>query len=317
MSAKATDQFGAGVGFVLLATLGWSLSGVFVRILEHMNSEPINGWQINCWRGYWMALSLFCYLVLRYGRDLPHRIRQIPPVALWTSALCFAIGTTFYVTSLTLTSTATVSVIGAMSPLVTALLSRWITGERPGVLTWAAALMALAGAAIIGRDALSTGNLTGALTSFAVPVTFAVQTLLLRRYRHLDMMPAISIGGLLAFAGAGLAPLVINRLGLSVQPMATGFDIDIASLMVLGLMGPLQLALPLIFYGIGARSVQGVTLALLSMLDAILNPLWPWLLFNEVPGHETLIGGAVILGAVLLSILGGRIQAYSRRLSTR
>lgn len=317
MSEKTADEFGTGVGFVLLATLGWSLSGLFVRLLEYMNPEQINGWQINCWRGYWMALALFCYLVLRYGSDLPNRIRQIPAIALWTSALCFATGTTFYVTSLTLTTTATVSVIGAMSPLVTALLSRWITGERPGMLTWAAAIMALAGAAIIGRDAFGNGNLAGALTSFAVPVTFAVQTLLLRRYRHIDMMPAIGIGGFIAFVGAGFAPVLINGLGLSAQPLTIGFDIDIASLMVLAVMGPVQLALPLIFYGIGARSVQGVTLALLSMLDAILNPLWPWLLFNEVPGRETVIGGAVILGAVLLSILGGRIQAYSRRLSTR
>ncbi len=317
MESQRHDQFGTGVGFVLLATLGWSLSGLFVRLLQHMNPEGISGWQINCWRGYWMALALFCYLVLRYGRSLPDRIRQIPPAALWTSALCFATGTTFYVTSLTLTSTATVSVIGAMSPLVAALLSPWIAGEKPGFLTWIAAILALAGAAIIGRDAFTSGNLAGALTSFAVPVTFSVQTLLLRRYRHLDMMPAIGIGGFLAFVGAGIAPLVINTFGLSAQPLTIGFDIDIASLLVLGFMGPVQLALPLIFYAIGARSVQGVTLALLSMLDAILNPLWPWLFFNEVPGRETVIGGSIILGAVLLSILGGSIHAYSRRLSTR
>ncbi len=306
------NNFSTGVGFVLLATLGWSLSGLFVRFLPHLSV-----WQINCWRGYWMGIALFCYLVARYGSDLPIRMRQIPTVALWTSALCFALGTTFYVASLTLTSTAAVSVIGAMSPLVAALLSPWITGEKPGLWTWIAAFIALAGAAFIGWDGLRHGNILGMITSFAVPFTFALQTLLLRRYRSLDMMPAIAIGGLLACVGAAIVPLIFNILGVGDGQLVSGFDIDLPSLGVLMIMGPVQLSIPLVFYAIGARSVQGVTLSLLSMFDAILNPLWPFLVFGERPDQLTLIGGGIILGAVLLSIVGGHIHAYSRRLSTR
>jgi drug/metabolite transporter, DME family len=312
MTERTEDHFGTGVGFVLLATLGWSLSGLFVRFLPHLNV-----WQINCWRGYWMAVALICYLVARYGADFPIRVRQIPRQALWTSAICFALGTTFYVASLTLTTTATVSVIGAMSPLVAALLSPWITGEKPGFLTWIAASLALVGAAVIGWDGLRSGHVLGIITSFAVPFTFALQTLLLRRYRTLDMMPAIALGGILAFVGAGFAPLLLNAIGLANLRHTTGFDIDLQSLGVLMLMGPVQLAIPLIFYGIGARSVQGVTLALLSMIDAVLNPLWPLLVFGEIPDRLTVIGGCIILGAVLLSIFGGHINSYSRRLSTR
>jgi drug/metabolite transporter, DME family len=71
-------------------------------------------------------------------------------------------------------------------------------------------------------------------------------------------------------------------------------------------MGPLQLAVPAIFYTLGARSVSAVTLSLIVMLDAVLNPLWPWLILGERPGHAALVGGAVIVGAVLISIFGGR-----------
>jgi drug/metabolite transporter (DMT)-like permease len=317
MTLQSRDHLGAGVGFALLATLGWSLSGLFVRLLP-----GLTGWQINCWRGYWMAIGLLCFLVVMYGNTLVDRIRQIPAVALWTSAVCFAVGTTFYVTSLTLTTTATVSVIGAMSPLVTGLLSPWITGEKPSLITWIAACFALIGALVIGYEGFTTGNVAGIITSFGVPFTFALQTLLLRRYRSIDMMPAICVGGFLSFLGGALFSYIhgdIMRLfGVASASVVQGaFSVDFRSMFILMLMGPVQLSIPLVFYAKGARHVPAITLALLSMLDAVLNPFWPWLFVNEIPGAASVAGGAIILGAVLFSVLGGQLHSYSRRIATR
>jgi drug/metabolite transporter (DMT)-like permease len=313
MMAEQREESIQGIGFVLLATLGWSLSGLFVRFMPELNS-----WQINCWRGYWMAAALVCYLVYTYGTDLPARIRAIPRFALWASAICFAIGTTFYVTSLTLTNVATVAVIGAISPLVTGLLSPWITGERPNLLAWISAAAAIVGSVYIGfhtNDDATSGNthhVAGFFTSLGVPLTFALQTLLLRRYRALDMMPAIALGGFLAFLGCGILGIIFGD-----ADSGGGFSVSLRSLGILMIMGPLQLSLPLIFYGIGARSVPAITLAILSMLDALLNPLWPWLFGYETPPVTSIYGGAIILGAVLLSIFGGHLHAYARRMSTR
>ena len=111
--------FGVGVLYVLIANFGWSLSGLFVRLMP-----GLSGWQINCWRGFWMAVALLCYSVLRYGPETGKIFGSIPGWAMFWSALCFAAGTTFYVTSLTLVPTATVSVIGATSPLFAGLLSK-------------------------------------------------------------------------------------------------------------------------------------------------------------------------------------------------
>jgi drug/metabolite transporter, DME family len=69
------------------------------------------------------------------------------------------------------------------------------------------------------------------------------------------------------------------------------------------------LSIPLIWYGMGAKSVPAITLSLIAMLDAVLNPLWPWLVVGEVPERAAFIGGAIIIGAVLISILGGRSSA--------
>jgi len=299
MTARS-HSYGTGITFVLLATLGWSLSGIFVRLMP-----GLDGWQINCWRGYWMAVTLLMYLVAVYGRDTAAKFRAIPLVALAVSAGFFAIGSTLYVTSLTLVSTATISVIGASSPIFTGLLSPWITGEKPGLAAWAAALLAMVGVGIIAWDGLEGGRIVGIIVSVLVPMSFAGQTLALRRYRNVDMVPAICVGGFLTFFAAGILGFFFGHSG-------GGFDVSPGNVLILSLMGPLQLSLPLIFYVFGARSVPAVTLSLVVMLDAVINPLWPWLFLGETPGKAAFIGGAVIIGAVVMSILGGRWMARVR-----
>jgi drug/metabolite transporter (DMT)-like permease len=292
------QSFGRGVFYVLLAVLGWSLSGVFVRFLP-----DLTGWQINCWRGYWMAVALLIYLVAIYGRDTPRRFAEIPWKGMVGAAFFFAFGSTLYVTSLTYASTAVVSVIGALAPIFTGLMAPWIIGERAGISAWIAAGMALVGVAVIGWDGLASGTLTGLVIALGVPICFAGQTVMLRRYRAHDMMPAICVGGFATFLIAGA--------------VGGGFHVTLYEVLILALMGPVQLAIPLIFYGKGARSVPAVALSLIVMLDVILNPLWSWIGVGEEPGLSAFIGGAIIIAAVMLCILGERVFAFRAGLAAR
>ncbi len=287
------QSYGTGVVFVLLATLGWSLSGVFVRIMP-----GLDGWQLNCWRGYWMAVALMIYLVAVYGRGALRKFGEIPRVALFASALFFALGSTLYVTSLTMVGTATVSVIGATSPLFAALLSPWVTGERPGFEAWISAGLALLGVAVIAWDGLEAGGRSlGLFLSICVPMAFAGQTLALRRYRNVDMVPAICLGGILSFFIAGI-------MGFTAGHVGGGFNVGFREVLLLAAMATLQLAIPLVFFIRGARSVPAVTLTLISMLDAVINPFWPWIFVGENPGRAAFIGGSIIVGAVLISVFG-------------
>lgn len=298
----ATPGYGAGVIYVLLATAGWSLAGVFVRFMP-----GLDGWQINCWRGFWMSVFLLAYLVVVYGRDTGRKFREIPLFALIATAAFFTAGSTLYVTSLTLAGTATVSVIGALSPIFTGLLSPWITHERPSLASWFAAFMALAGVGVIAWDNVSAGNLIGILVPLLVPLSFAAQTVMLRRFRGFDMVPAICTGGFVTFAVAGVCGYIFGG-----HP-GGGFQVPLENILLLAVMGPLQLSIPLIFYAKGAKGVPAVTLSLIVMLDAVLNPFWSWLGVGEVPTRSAFIGGAVIIGAVLISIFGDRWLNLSRK----
>jgi drug/metabolite transporter, DME family len=285
--APAQRNYLIGIVLVLLATAGWSLAGVFVRFLP-----GLTGWQINCWRGLSSSLFLLLYLATAYGRDWQRRFSLVPPMAMLAGAGFFAFGSTLYVTSLTLTSTANVSCIGAMAPLFVAAASGLILRERPPLAIWAAALLALFGVFMIFHDGLERGNWLGSSVAIFVAICFAGQTVTLRRFRNVDMVPAICFGGFIAFLVAGL--------------FGGGLKVALSDIALLAVMGPVQLAIPLILFARSARYVQAATLSLISLLDAVLNPFWAWLGVGEIPTPQAVLGGTIILGAVGLSIIAGQ-----------
>lgn len=144
----------------------------------------------------------------------------------------------------------------------------------------------------------------GIVVSICVPMSFAGQTLMLRRYRSVDMVPAICAGGFFTFFAAGILGFLAGHTG-------GGFEVLPREMLILAAMGPLQLSIPLIFYVKGAKSVPAISVSLIVMLDAIINPFWPMLFVGEMPERSAYLGGAVIIGAVTLSILGRRWMTKS------
>ena len=284
------QTYGSGVALALMATVGWSLSGMFVRLMP-----GLTGWQINCWRALFMALALILWLAIRYRGAVWTKFREVPPVALLAGATFFSLGSTMYVTALTYASTANVACLAASAPLLTAVLSRFMNGETPSRATWFASVLALVGVAYIVRDGLEAGNLLGNVIALGYTVSWAIQVNVLRRYRHVDMMPAMVIGGLSVFVVAGL--------------FGGGFNVGADNIQMLAVMGLVQLAIPVILFARSARSIPAVVASLIVLLDVVLNPLWAWLGAGEVPDPRDAIGGVIIVSAVVISVLYGQRSA--------
>ncbi len=278
-----------GVLLVSGATLFWSLSGVFVRWLP-----AVDPWTFNAWRGLGMGLALLVWSVLFYGPVVGALFRQTDPVALLISASFFAVGSSLYIVAMQMASVAAVSCVGATSGLFAALLARVWLGERTRPVFYLAIGVAMGGvvAIALGERNASVSGFAGALVALGVALSFAGQSVALRRYKALGMEPALMAGGLSVFvavaATVGLAP------------------ISWASLLSLLLMGTLQLAVPMLLYMRGARYVSAVQMVLITMADAFLNPFWVWLVHGELPATAVYWGGALILVAIAATTLPGR-----------
>jgi dimethylglycine dehydrogenase len=104
-------------------------------------------------------------------------------------------------------------------------------------------------ATVIPESPYDPDNKALRVVSLLVPLSFAGQTVSLRRYRNFDMVPAICVGGFVTFLLAGAMGYVFG--GHS----GGGFQVTLPQMLLLALMGPLQLSIPLIWYAKGAKAV--------------------------------------------------------------
>jgi drug/metabolite transporter (DMT)-like permease len=280
--AARSSRYVFGIACCCLATLGWSLSGLFVRWMPELD-----GWAVNGYRAPATAICLLIYLALRYRGALGRHLWPKQPWALLAVGTFFSVGSTLYVYALTMGSVASVSVLGATSPFFAAMLAWLIMRERASAVSLGASLIALMGVAVIVRaemSALATG-LAAAVISLGYAFCFAGQTVWLRRHRDLDLIPGIVLGGLMVFA------FVVLFVGLPILPL---WQVGLLSL-----MGLLQLALPMILFAEGAKHVPVVPAMLIALADVVLNPFWAWLVHGEEPPSGTVTGGVLILSATI------------------
>src|SRR4051812_19107245 len=154
-ASDRASRYLLGIACCCLATLGWSLSGLFVRWVPELD-----GWAVNGYRAPATSICLLIYLAVRYRGDLVRHLWPKQPQALLVVGLFFGVGSTLYVYALTKGTVASVSVLGATSPFFAALLAWLLMRERTSTVSLVATVVALIGVGIVVQaemSALATG----------------------------------------------------------------------------------------------------------------------------------------------------------------
>jgi len=272
-----------GVGLVLTATVLFSLSGVFVRLL----SEP-DPWRISFYRAGAMTVAVLGFLAALYGKQTWRHFATLDRRALFAVSLFFGVGSTLYILAVSRTSVANVSCLTASAPVFAAILAWMFLGERSGLAAWLATAAALFGIYLVFHDRIEAGDQFGNVVALFVAFAFAGQTVSLRKYRSTELLPAICVGGLVVSAAM---PFLGDEMA-----------IDLHDLLLVLAMGVVQLAVPIVLYVRAARYVSAMTMTLISLLDVVFNPLWAWLGVGEVPSSGAIVGGGFIVAAVALVV---------------
>jgi drug/metabolite transporter (DMT)-like permease len=216
--------------------------------------------------------------------------------------------------ALTLTTVANVLVMMALGPLMTALLARLFLAQRQPPRTWLAIVAAGIGIAWMFFRHLGAGvSLTGSVVAMAVPLAAAVNWTLLQAAGHRDnaasadgasapdMLPAVLLGAMISAAAT---------LPLAWPLQATAHDIGL-----LAFLGVFQLAVPCLLVVRVSRVLSGSEISLLALLELVFGVALAWLGADEIPGSDTLTGGALVVGALVLNewlSLRSRNQAAGR-----
>jgi drug/metabolite transporter (DMT)-like permease len=276
---------------LLAAGALWSLGGVAIKQLPPV---PL---AIAFYRSLFAALALLLLVALRAraraalaagGGVRPN------PVDLLVSAVLFAGLLVTFVTATQWTTAANAIILQYTAPIYVIGLSAVLLREPPHRADLAALALCMAGVGVLffggygaaagpppGREAV------GLVLAVLSGACFGLFTLWQRRLRSVD--PLLLAG--LNNAGAALV------LALAIPWMGA---VDARALVVLSVMGVVQIALPYVLFAWALQRVPGPEASLLTLIEPVLNPVWVALFVGERPGPATLLGGGLILVALLL-----------------
>lgn len=263
--------------FVALAAIAWSTAGLLQRELSVDTATQTGG------RALFAAVGLFAYVAITERRNTLRAFTAIGRGGLAVAVL-IAIGSSSFFIALNHTSVANVLFMQALAPIVAAALGTMV-GDPVSRRTWFAMAVAVAGVTVmVGGPGRPSG--LGLALSLLMTVSFAATLVLTRHHREVSMAPATCLSQVLVLVLAA--------------PFASLSSAGPQDVLILATLGICQIGLGFAFLTIGARLIPAGEVALITLLEIVLGPLWVWLFLAERPSTSTLVGGAVVLGAVLL-----------------
>ena len=263
--------------FVALAAVAWSTAGLFQRELSVDLATQLAG------RALFAAVGLLGYVAITERGRVLQAFRATGRAGVAIVAL-LAISSASFMAALNHASVANVLFMQALSPIIAAALAT-LLGETVSRRIWLAMIVAVAGVAVmIGGP--GSASWVGQGLSLLMAASFAGVIVITRHRREVSMAPATCLSQVVVFAAA--APFV--------QLAPVGAE-DVTLLATLGVC---QIGLGFLLLTIGGRLIPAGEVALITLLEIVLGPLWVWAFLAEQPAAATLVGGAIVLGAVLL-----------------
>ena len=269
-------------GFLLVCFGGFCLSwgGYIIRSFEQASI-----WQILFIRSFFFLLALLLFLFIIYRKNTFKIIKSSGfPGALGGFVMSFSF--VAFVVSMSSTNVANVVFIISTQTMFLAIFGYFYLKEKVSVIGSSSIFLAMSGILIMVGDSISKGSLFGNLVALAIPINFAILVMIIRKYKNLDMVPAIFYSGIFS---------CIYGIILSESFYFTSHDIFMGFL-----LGVPQLAFGFICITIGSRTTPSATIGLLMLSETLFAPLWVWLFLNEIPPLSVFVGGAVIILALIL-----------------
>ena len=268
------------LGLMAAGSTAISFGGLVIRNIEHADE-----WQLVFYRAIGMLISISIILMLRYRRHTIFRIRDIGWPGVIGSLLVVTASISF-VQSITHTTVANSLFMLCAIPFISAALARILLKEAlPGRTIFTMALAA-AGILIMLVEGVGSGSMFGNVMGLLTAVSFATYAVIVRWRRKVDMLPVlvlssvfIIVSGAIVTGGALGVPLWDIVLCLLWGGVLSGF----ANWMFI----------------VASRQLIAAEVTLVMQLEFVLGPIWVWLFINEAPTQLTLIGGSLVLGAVL------------------
>ena len=265
---------------VFLGALSLSFGGLIVKSFEGATL-----WQILFWRSLFFSLTILAFLIISYKKKTFKSFYDSGLPGFF-GGIILSFGFCGYVFAMYNTTVANTNFIISLQILFLAVFGYFFLKEKISAVTLASIILAITGVLVMVGNSLTPGELSGNLAAFTMPITFAILIMIVRKYPTVDMVPAQFVAGVCSCI---IGFLFSTKLMISPNDIFLGF-----------LAGFFQVGFGFIFITIGARTTPSAMVGIIMLSESVLGPVWAFLFVSERPSMFGLVGGAIILFAVLL-----------------
>ena len=269
-----------GPFLVFLGACSLSFGGLIVKSFEGATL-----WQILFWRTVFFLIVISLYLTLTYKKQVFRSFYNLGFPGFF-GGFILSLGFSGYVFAMYNTTVANANFIIQTQTIFLAIFGYFFLKEKISAITLTSIILAISGILLMVGSSLSPGQMFGNVAAFIMPISFATLILVVRKYPTVDMVPAQFVAGVFALL---IGFLMSEKIMISPNDIFLGF-----------LAGFLQLGLGFIFITIGAQRTPSAMVGIIMLTEAVLGPLWAWLFINEQPPFIVIIGGSIVIFAVLL-----------------
>tara|TARA_B100000929_G_scaffold175555_1_gene138965 strand:- start:124 stop:987 length:864 start_codon:yes stop_codon:yes gene_type:complete len=272
---------------VFLGACCLSFGGLIVK-----SFEGATNWQILFWRSIFFSTVVVIYLLITYKKKFFNSFYKsgLPG---FVGGLILSLGYSGYVFAMYNTTVANTNFIIQTQTIFLAVFGYIFLKEKISKLTLASIILAFTGIILMVGNSLSPGQMSGNMVAFIMPISFATLVLIVRKFPDTDMVPMQFIAGIGATI---IGYLFSSKISISSHDIFLGF-----------LAGFFQVGLGFILITIGARRTLSALVGIIMLTEAVLGPLWAWMFVNENPPPVVLIGGAIVISAVLLQFFNRKV----------
>lgn len=268
-----------------------STDSLFIRAAD------FDAWTIAFIFGLASTVALLVVAAITTTEPLQVAARRAP-LPLAVVALTASISQIAFTGAVTHTAVSNVVVIVASTPIFAAVLARVVLRERTERRVVVAIVGVLAGIAVVVSGSLGEPTLDGDVLALLAIVLFSLSVVVWRRHPELNRPLALAASSATMvlvtapFAAVGTAP-------------ARVFVAALAMGLVFNPIGRLS-------YSSAPKYAPAAEVALFTPVETIAATAWAWIFFAERPSVSTVVGGVLVMGAVLYGTVGGRVGSARR-----
>ncbi len=237
---------------------------------------------------FFFSITVLVFLIITYKKRLLNSF-YLSGLPGFIAGAILSLGFCGYVIAMYSTTVANTNFIISLQILFLAVFGFFFLKEKISKITFLSIILAIIGVVLMVGSTLSPGQTSGNLAAFIMPISFAILILIIRKYPNVDMIPLQFIAGIIAMS---VGYFIAGKINISYHDIFLGF-----------LAGFFQLGFGFIFITIGARNTPSAIVGIIMITEAVLGPLWAWMFAGENPPLIVLIGGCIIISAVLLQFL--------------